>query len=111
MPPGIANPYVGPVPYREDDPRLLVGRDNEGQTLMSLIMSEGIVLFYGPSGAGKSSLLNKVVLPGLRERGFHPLPVGRVGGEIPVGVDRSKIENVYAFNLLTSLDTSERDAD
>jgi WD40 repeat protein len=101
------NPYVGPVPYQEGDTHLLVGREEEGQTLLSLIVSEGIVLFYGPSGAGKSSLLNKMVLPGLRERGFNTLPICRVGGEMPASVDRSKIKNVFAFNLLMCLADTE----
>jgi DNA-binding beta-propeller fold protein YncE len=56
------------------------------------------VLLYAQSGAGKTSLLNAGVIPLLIEEGFEMLPVARVRGLIPEGVDLKAIVNIYAFN-------------
>ncbi len=61
----------GPIPTRVRTPStlkdaaLFTGRDEEAETLLSLAISERIVVFCAPSGAGKSSLL---------ERPAHPRP-------------------------------------
>ena len=63
------------------------------------------MLFYAQSGAGKSSLINARLIPQLREIGYAVLPVARVGGELPPGVE--EVDNVYLFNLMLSLAQSE----
>ncbi|MCB8944938.1 MAG: pre-peptidase C-terminal domain-containing protein [Ardenticatenaceae bacterium] len=95
------NPYVGPRTFEEDDAQFFFGRDREARELLSLVISEPLVLFYAQSGAGKSSLINTKLIPGLRQEGFVVLPVSRVGGELPAGI--GDVENVFAFNLLLSL--------
>ena len=71
------------------------------------MISQRLVLFYAQSGAGKSSLINTRLAPQLGEAGFVVLPVARVGGELPAGV--AAADNVFLFNLMLSLDQSQRD--
>lgn len=101
-----ANPYKGPYAFELRDAALFIGRDEEAETLLSLAISERIVVFCAPSGAGKSSLLNARLVPGLRRRGFKVLPVVRVGGDLPPGVTPA---NVFAFNALWILAGSKAD--
>jgi WD40 repeat protein len=103
---GGANPYKGPYAFELKDAALFTGREEESETLLSLAISERIVVFCAPSGAGKSSLLNARLLPGLRRRGFKVLPVVRVGGDLPEGVEPA---NVFAFNALWILAGAKAD--
>lgn len=100
-----SNPYVGPRTFSEAQGRLFFGREREARDLTARIVSERLLLFYAQSGAGKSSLLNARVIPRLRdEEDFQVLPVGRVVGELPAGVDA--VANIFVFNLMVSLDQS-----
>ncbi len=101
----IPNPYVGPRPFTQADSDRFFGREREARDLLSLVISERLVLFYAQSGAGKSSLLNTRLGPQLINEGFLVLPVGRVGGELPQGIHQ--IDNIYAFNLMLSLDQNQ----
>ena len=102
----VINPYVGPRTFTEKEGRFFFGREREARDLTARIVSERLLLFYAQSGAGKSSLLNARVIPKLRdEERFQVLPVGRVSGELPAGV--AQVDNIYAFNLMTSLDQSD----
>ena len=76
--------------------------DREARDLLSLVISQRLVLFYAQSGAGKSSLINTWLIPGLKGEGFGVLPVGRVGGELPEGV--TQVDNIFLYNLMLSLD-------
>jgi len=84
-------PYVGTRPFQESERDRFFGRDREIRELQALTISEQAVLFYAQSGAGKSSLINTYLLPDLRGRGYHPFPVGRVGGDAPPGF---RVENI-----------------
>ena len=104
MPDRIPNLYVGPRSFEEEDSPNFFGRGEEGRQLTSLVISHRVVLFYAPSGAGKTSLLKASVIPGLKERRrLQVLPVTRVGGDLPLGIDHSRVENVYVFNTLVTL--------
>ncbi|MCB8920137.1 MAG: WD40 repeat domain-containing protein [Ardenticatenaceae bacterium] len=104
----ILNPYVGPRTFTKDDRDRFFGREREARDLVSLVISERMVLFYSQSGAGKSSLINARVLPQLVEdEGFVALPVGRVNGELPPGID--DVDNIFVFNLILSLEQSGQD--
>jgi dipeptidyl aminopeptidase/acylaminoacyl peptidase len=103
----IGNPYVGPRTFTEAQGRLFFGREREARDLLARVLSERLVLFYAQSGAGKSSLIKARLIPQLREVGYAVLPVARVGGELPAGMKAA--DNVYACNLMTSLDTSQGD--
>ena len=97
----FVNPFVGPRTFQEGDEKYFYGRDREARRLLSLIISEPLVLFYATSGAGKSSLLNTRIIPQLRNRGFTVLPTGRVSGLQPD--EAAQFDNVFVYNLLLSL--------
>ncbi len=98
------NPYVGPQTFRTEQKHLFFGREREARDLLSLVVSERLVLFYAQSGGGKSSLINTRLIPGLEAKRFEVLPVGRVGGSLPPGI---KVGNVFVYNLLLSLSQRE----
>ncbi len=98
----IANPYVGPRTFSYEQRHLFFGRESEARDLLARVLSERLLLFYAQSGAGKSSLLYTRLIPQLEEKGFIVLPVGRVGGELPAGVEQ--VDDIYAFNLMVSID-------
>src|SRR5499427_6866965 len=95
-------PYVGLRPFGRDEEDLFFGRDRETRDLCSLVVAHPIVLLYAASGAGKSSLLNAGLIPLLEARGYEVLPSARVSGRIPDAIKTSEVNNVYAFNVLSS---------
>jgi len=95
-------PYVGPRPFGRDEKDLFFGRDREARDLCSLVVAHPIVLLHADSGAGKSSLLNAGLIPLLEARGYEVLPPARVSGRIPDAIKTSEVNNVYAFNVLSS---------
>ena len=92
------NPYVGPVPYQRKDSDLFFGRDQEAELLLSLLISERVVLFYAQSGAGKSSLLNARIIPEMEKREYELLPLIRFSRDLKVSL--SDEDNIYTFNTL-----------
>ena len=94
------NPYVGPRAFQLGEAELFFGREREARDLVSLVAAEQLVLFYAQSGAGKSSLINARLIPGLEEKGFNVLPVGRVSGT-PLG--NCEPDNIFVSNLMLSL--------
>jgi len=100
------NPYVGPRAFTESNQTTFFGREAEARDLISLVVSEQLVIFSAQSGAGKSSLINARLIPSMRERGFHTLPSGRLAGE--PAESSTAIENIFTFNLLRSIDLRQR---
>ncbi len=101
------NPYVGPRTFLKEEGHLFFGREREARDLLSLVVSQRLVLFYAQSGAGKSSIINTRLIPSLEERRFEVFPVGRVSGDAaPDDVD----SNVYTYNLMRKLVQREVDA-
>jgi uncharacterized caspase-like protein len=94
------NPYIGPRTFLREEAHLFFGREREARELIALVESEQLVLFYAQSGAGKSSLVNTRLIPNLETKGYKVLPVGRVGGDLPSGID---VSDIYVYNLLRSL--------
>ncbi len=108
MPDRFDNPYMGPRTFTQQESNRFFGRNREADNLLALVISNRLVLFYAQSGAGKSSLLNTRLVPHLRQERFLTLPVSRVsGGELPQ--DIGPIKNIYAFNLMLSLDQGKTD--
>ncbi len=97
------NPYVGPRPFARSDRTFFFGRSREARDLLSLVLSERVVLFYAPSGAGKSSLLNARVIPDLEEEGFLVLRVRRLGAALPEWLDEAAVSNVFATIVMQDL--------
>ena len=63
-----ATPYVGLVPYTEDDASFFFGRDAEKSIVTANLRGSRLTLLYGPSGVGKTSLLQAGVVHDLRGR-------------------------------------------
>lgn len=102
------NPYVGPVPFKSDQREYFFGREEETETLLSLTISERVVLFYAQSGAGKSSLINAELIPRLKEKNYEVLPIVRVGGKLPDDIKADEVENIYVFNTLCCLSKDKK---
>jgi WD40 repeat protein len=104
-----APPFVGPRPFRRDDPehgRDLFGRDRDLDNLFNLLISERIVLMYSPSGAGKTSLIQAKLLPRMEAEGFVVWPTVRVG----LPPDPTRPGNRYLRSALACLGAPESDA-
>ncbi len=101
--PAQDTPYIGPRAYTEAEATHFNGREQEAQDLLALVVRERLVLFYAQSGAGKSSLLHARLIPGLRQQGFDVLPVARVSGQVPACAEGAQIPNLYAYNVILSL--------
>ncbi|RPJ38474.1 MAG: hypothetical protein EHM35_04460, partial [Planctomycetaceae bacterium] len=102
------NPYVGPRTFGYEQRHLFFGREREARDLHARVLSERLLLFYAQSGAGKSSMLYTRLIPQLQEKDFVVLPVGRVSGYLPAGVQ--SVDNIYAFNLMLSIDHGDQPA-
>jgi hypothetical protein len=99
-----SNPYVGPRTFLEEDAGRFFGREREARELLTLVVSERLTLFYAQSGTGKSSLINARLIPRLRDReGFNVLPVGRVSGVLPAGVEPQAVDNIFIYHLMLDL--------
>ena len=109
MPQSIENPYIGPRSFSRAESDRFFGREHEARDLLSLVVSERLVLFYAQSGAGKSSLINTRLIPQLEETGFAVLPIGRVSGFPPTSVGRP--DNIFMFNLMVGLDQGHSEPD
>ena len=96
----ISNPYIGPRTFSREERHLFFGRDREARDLTALVVTERLVLFYAQSGAGKSSLINTCLIPELAENLYEILPVARVSGDAPEGIE---VDNIYVYNLMRSL--------
>jgi WD40 repeat protein len=76
-PVGAIRPYLGLVPYTEQDQAFFFGRERDTELLVDNVIAFDVTLMYGPSGVGKSSVVGAGVLPALRRRatngdGFGP---------------------------------------
>jgi hypothetical protein len=113
-----SNPYIGPLPYQKSQKDLFFGRDQEAEMLLSMVISERVLLFYAQTGAGKSSMINARLIPkleakkfrepaeggGYKERPMYKVyPVARVGGTLPPGISADTVQNIYVFNTLLSV--------
>jgi WD40 repeat protein len=97
------NPYIGPRPFKQKHRAYFFGRDEEARCLLARLIARGLLVFYAPSGAGKSSLINARLIPDLRKYDYDVLPVTRVGHQLPAGMRKKDVRNIFIFNLLRSL--------
>ena len=74
-PAGPRTPYVGLVPYGEDDADFFFGRDEERWIVAGNLRADRLTILYGPSGVGKSSLLFATVARSLRALPEAPVVV------------------------------------
>jgi len=98
----LANPYVGPVAFREG--QKLYGREKETEELVDLLVSKRIVLLIAPSGAGKTSLIQAALIPRLRDRyRLQALPTIRLTYRTDEFSERTDV-NRYALSTMRSLE-------
>ena len=103
----LANPYVGPRPFRYGE--ALYGRRRETFELYDRLVADRILLLSSPSGAGKTSLIQAGLRPRLEHDGFDVLPVMRVSHRPPPGVTLPAATNRYTLSLLISLEQAADD--
>jgi hypothetical protein len=68
LPPDKVTPYIGLIPYAEQDAPFFFGRERERAMITANLMASRLTVLYGPSGAGKSSVLRAGVQHTLREQ-------------------------------------------
>lgn len=61
-------PYVGLMPFREEDAAFFFGREAERDIIIANLMASRLTLLYGPSGVGKTSVLHAGVAHHLAEQ-------------------------------------------
>jgi hypothetical protein len=73
-----AMPYVGLVPYGEEDAGWFFGREQDQRIIAANLRASRLTLLYGASGVGKTSVLMAGVMPRLREgvAAHRAAPVG-----------------------------------
>jgi WD40 repeat protein len=79
-----SEPYVGLVPYSEDDAAFFFGRTSEIQIIIANLITSPLTLLYGPSGVGKSSVLQAGVKWSLRRRSEQSRDEGKGAPEFAV---------------------------
>ncbi len=67
--------FIGLESYTEAQSNIFFGRDDEIDTLTSLIKANTLTIVFGKSGTGKTSLLNAGVFPKLRKDYFLPFRI------------------------------------
>jgi len=82
--PRPGTPYVGLVPYREEDFGLFFGRDDERRIVTANLRASRLTILYGPSGVGKTSLLQAGVVHDLRNEVVHDRRSG--GEDVPIAI-------------------------
>lgn len=67
------SPWLGLLPYSEDNHRFFFGREEEVREMFVRVRDNSLTVLYGQSGLGKSSLLGAGLIPKLRAEGYSPL--------------------------------------
>ena len=68
----LASPYIGLVPFSEDDALVFFGRDRETKVISANLRTRRLTLLFGPTAVGKSSVLMAGVVPNLRALNSKP---------------------------------------
>jgi hypothetical protein len=64
----IDSPFVGLVPYTEEDAEFFFGRERDQQRILANLFASRLTILYGASGVGKSSVLRAGIIREVRER-------------------------------------------
>src|SRR5580658_8126484 len=67
---GLANPFPGLRPFREDEEYLFFGRESQVDVMVDKLAAKRFLAVVGTSGSGKSSLVNCGLRPALRRGGM-----------------------------------------
>ena len=68
MLPKVESPFVGLVPYTEDDAEFFFGRERDQQRILANLFASRLTILYGASGVGKSSVLRAGIVQEVRQR-------------------------------------------
>lgn len=79
MPHKVESPYVGLVPYTEEDAQFFFGRERDQQRILANLFASRLTILYGASGVGKSSVLRAGIVQEVRQR----IAESRANGERP----------------------------
>lgn len=95
-------PWLGLLPYSEDDQNLFFGREQDAADLLRLVRREVVTVLFGRSGTGKSSLLKAGLFPKLRQEQFLPVWIRLDhSGKTPYARQvRSEIENAITSHKM-----------
>ena len=96
---GIESPYVGLVPYTEEDARFFFGRENDQNVIIANLFAARLTILYGASGVGKSSALRAGVVRELRKRSEQALAEGRAPDLVIVYFNDWKADALTALKL------------
>ncbi len=80
----VTCPYVGLVPYTEEDAKFFFGRERETRQVVANLFASRLTLLYGASGVGKSSVLRAGVLHELEGRAARGLARGEAPEQLAV---------------------------
>lgn len=107
----LADPYVGPRPFTEEE--RIFGRDRERFELRTLLISERVALLYSPSGAGKTSLIRAGLTRDLLDAQFTVLPIIRVHLPLPpeLATATAPRPNRYLISAIQSIEAGLRPAE
>jgi hypothetical protein len=75
----VDSPFVGLMPYSEEDARFFFGREREQRVITANLFAARLTILYGSSGVGKSSVLQAGVIRELRRM----IEDSHKGGEPP----------------------------
>ena len=75
----VESPFVGLVPYTEDDAQFFFGRERDQQRILANLFASRLTILYGASGVGKSSVLRAGIVQEVRQR----IAQARAAGEPP----------------------------
>ena len=67
---GLANPFPGLRPFREEEEYLFFGRESQVDVMVDKLAAKRFLAVVGTSGSGKSSLVNCGLRPALRRGGM-----------------------------------------
>jgi formylglycine-generating enzyme required for sulfatase activity len=72
----IESPYVGLVPYTEQDARFFFGRERDQRVIIANLFASRLTILYGASGVGKSSVLRAGVVTEIEQRATQARALG-----------------------------------
>jgi hypothetical protein len=75
----VESPFVGLVPYTEQDAPFFFGRERDQQRILANLFASRLTILYGASGVGKSSVLRAGIVNEVRQR----IAESRALGETP----------------------------
>ena len=99
-----SKPFVGPRTFAYQQRALFFGRERTRHLVAGHCESADLVLC--PIRRRQKLADQHPSDPQLEQRNFEVLPVGRVGGDLP---DAMAVENIFAFNLMVTLDQANAD--